>query len=85
MMSMLLLDEVRTLLSHLGTEGDLATVGNEDSLLESGVLDSAAMVELIMRLEDRFGIAIDEDDLVPENFDSIAAITAFLEAVKADR
>ena len=85
MMSMLLLDEVRTLLSHLGTEGDLTTVGNEDSLLESGVLDSAAMVELIMRLEDRFGIAIDEDDLVPENFDSIAAITAFLEAVKADQ
>lgn len=84
-MSTLLLDEVRTLLSRLGTEGDLAGVGDEDSLLEAGVLDSAAMVELILLLEERFGVAIDEDDLVPENFDSIAAIAVFLEAAKADR
>ncbi|MEX0827502.1 MAG: acyl carrier protein [Haliea sp.] len=50
----------------------------QDSLLEAGVIDSMTMVDLIVHLEKRYGISIDEDDMTPENFDSIEAIVAYV-------
>lgn len=52
---------------------------DEESLLEAGVIDSLAMVDLIADLERTFGISVDEDDMTPENFDSVNAIVAYLE------
>ena len=46
----MMLEAIREMLGRLGTEGDVGQIGNEDSLLENGVLDSAAMVELIEQL-----------------------------------
>ena len=51
-----------------------------DSLLEKGVIDSMAMVELIAYVEQTYNISIQEDELMPENFDSLAAIAAFITA-----
>jgi acyl carrier protein len=51
-----------------------------DSLLEKGVIDSMAMVELIAYVEQTYNINIQEDELMPENFDSLAAIAAFIDA-----
>ena len=54
----------------------------EDSshLLEEGVLDSLGVLELVNFLQDEHGIPIDDEELVPENFASIDAIAAFVEA-----
>ncbi len=60
------------------TDGDIE-VGDDDSLLESGVLDSLRMVELLGFIEERFGVSIDDEELVPENFETINAIVALLE------
>jgi acyl carrier protein len=49
------------------------------SLLEAGVLDSTGVLELIEHLESRYGIAIPDEDLVPENFDSIAGVLRYLQ------
>lgn len=56
--------------------------GLEDSsqLLEEGVLDSLGILELVDYLQEELGVSVDDDDLVPENFASIDAITAFAEA-----
>ena len=51
---------------------------DNESLLEAGVIDSMTMVDLIVHLEKRYGINIDEDDMTPENFDSIEAIEAYV-------
>ena len=48
------------------------------SLLEAGIIDSTGAMELVAFLESRFAITIDDRDLVPENLDSIAAISAFV-------
>ena len=69
---------VREILSSVGAHADLATVGDTDSLLGSGVLDSLAMVNLVTALEGRFTIAVHETELVPEHFDTIAAIVALV-------
>jgi acyl carrier protein len=53
-------------------------LGNTTSLLETGILDSLSLLRLVVYIQERFGIPVDDVDLVPENFDSIDAICAYL-------
>jgi acyl carrier protein len=54
-------------------------IGDDDSLLATKMLDSLAVAELVVFLEDRYKVNFDNDDLTPENLDSINAIASFLE------
>jgi acyl carrier protein len=45
---------------------------------ETGLIDSTGVIELVQFLEETFGIAIHDDDMLPENLDCIAAIGAFV-------
>jgi acyl carrier protein len=62
---------------------DVAGIGADDSLLESGALDSVAVMRLVAFLESTYGIAVTDDDLMPENFDTFAAIVEFIERRQA--
>ena len=59
-------------------DATLLPLGNATSLLETGVLDSLGLLRLVVYIQERFGIAVDDVDLVPENFDSVDAICAYL-------
>ena len=48
------------------------------SLLDSGIVDSLGILDLVGFIEEQFGVEAQDDDLVPENFDSIAALTQFV-------
>jgi acyl carrier protein len=50
------------------------------SLLAEGVVDSTGVLDLIMFLEDTFGINVADEDVVPEHFDSVAKLAAYTEA-----
>ena len=69
-----LLDDVKQIVRGLDATGAAASVGDRDSLLAAGVIDSMAMIELITSLESRFRIQMQDEDLTPENFDSFSAI-----------
>ena len=69
---------VRGILSSVGAGGDLAQLQDGESLLAAGIVDSMAMVGLVSALEERFGINISDDELVPEHFDSVQAIVALV-------
>lgn len=56
----------------------LLPLGNETSLLETGILDSLSLLRLVVFIQDRFGVAVDSADLVPEHFDTVDAICAYL-------
>jgi acyl carrier protein len=60
-------------------------LSNETPLLEDGILDSLGLLQLVVFLEERFGIPVDETDLVPENFASVGTICAYLRARKPGR
>lgn len=60
-----------------GEEGKL---GNDDSFMESGIIDSTGILELVRFLEVTFGIRVADEDLIPDNLDSINKIVAFLQA-----
>ena len=53
---------------------------DQDSLLEQGIIDSTGVLELITFLESRYQITIADEELVPENLDSIANLTRFVTA-----
>ena len=53
-------------------------LGDHESFLEHGVIDSIGMMELIALLNHHFSINISDDELIPENLDSIASVCAFL-------
>ena len=53
-------------------------IGENDSLLDRGIIDSTGAMELVSFLESEFAVEISDRDLVPENLDSIAAITSFV-------
>lgn len=58
-------------------EGD--SLKDDTSFLEDGIIDSTGILELVMFLEETYGIKIEDDELVPENMDSLLNIAQFLE------
>ena len=55
-----------------------AAVDDRASLSELGVLDETGALELVMFVEETYGFVVDESDLVPENFDSVANVVAYI-------
>jgi acyl carrier protein len=51
---------------------------NEDSFIEMGLLDSTGVLELIAFLEKKYGVKMEDAEIMPENLDSIHRISVFL-------
>jgi acyl carrier protein len=60
--------------------GKPLSVGPDESLFESGVLDSFALTDMVGALEREFSIRIPDSDLTPRKFDSIARIETYIES-----
>ncbi len=59
-------------------ETDEDGLDNDDSFLEKGIIDSTGVLELVEWLEDTFDITVDDDELIPENLDSVNQLAAFI-------
>jgi len=53
-------------------------LGNDDSFLDQGIIDSTGVLELVEWLEDTFDITVDDDELIPENLDSVNSLADFI-------
>jgi acyl carrier protein len=62
---------------------DRLAIGETESLLDAGLIDSTGVLELVAFLEGEFGLRMADADIVPENLDSIRAIVAYVEAKNA--
>lgn len=58
-------------------EGELK---NDDSFLESRILDSMGVLELVAFLEEQFEVHTEDQEMIPDNLDSIDKLVAFIEA-----
>ena len=59
--------------------GDRDTlIEDDDSFMESGILDSTGILELITFIEDRYDIKLDDDEILPENLDSLNNLETFI-------
>lgn len=58
---------------------DSGDVRDDASLMGEGIVDSTGVLELVMFVEESFGIVVDDEEVLPENFDSVMALTAYVE------
>ena len=50
---------------------------DDDSFLEGGLIDSTGVLELVLFVEETFGIKVEDEELIPDNFDSVNKIVEF--------
>lgn len=70
----------KSFLVQVGT----AELGENDPLLESGIVDSMGILQLVGFIESEFGIEVDDEEIVPDNFETMANIAAFVDSKLAD-
>ena len=64
----------------IGTDFD--SIEDSDSFMEKEIVDSTGVLELTAFIETEFGISIEDDEMVPDNLDSIDFLCKFIESKK---
>jgi len=81
-----LIQELRTFIVDNFLFGDASgrfSFTDDDSFQQRGIVDSTGILELVAHLQNRYGIEIEDADLVPDNLDSIAKMARFVERKRA--
>lgn len=58
---------------------DQSRLPDEESFMQSGAMDSTGILELIMFIEESFGIKVADEEMIPANLDSVHNVTAFVQ------
>ncbi|MEJ5308882.1 MAG: acyl carrier protein [Anaerolineae bacterium] len=57
---------------------DEGKLRNNTSFLEDGIVDSTGILELLLFVEETFGVQVEDDEVTPENFDSVERLTRYI-------
>jgi len=71
-------DKIKTFIIENFLFGNADGLNDDTSFLEEGIIDSTGVLELITYLEEEFSIKVEDEELIPENLDSINKVNAFL-------
>lgn len=58
---------------------DQNALKDADSFLQQGIIDSTGILEVVFFLEEEFGVKVEDEEMVPENLDSVDNLVAFVE------
>ncbi len=73
------MQEIREYIVNNCLFGDAGSLEDEDaSLIQNGIIDSTGVLELIAFLEAKYDIEVDNEEVLPENLDSVNKIVRFL-------
>jgi acyl carrier protein len=77
-------DQVRQfILNNYLFSDDQSKLVDHESLMQSGVLDSTGILELIMFIEETFDVKVADEEMVPANLDSVNNVVAYVERKRA--
>ena len=62
-----------------------APLGDDDSLIQRGVLDSIGLLQIMTHLEQEFGVRVPDDEVLPENFETVRQIEDLIRRLKEKR
>ncbi len=72
-------DEIRKFITENFLFGqDDGGLTDNDSFLEKGIIDSTGVLELVAFVEEKFGVKVEDHELIPENLDSINNLISFV-------
>jgi acyl carrier protein len=72
-------EEIRTFVTDNFLFGQADGLSDDTSFLENGIIDSTSLLELIAFIERTYGIRLDDEELIPDNLDSLRKISLFTE------
>ena len=72
-------EAVRTFIISNFYVANPADLKDDTSLLDSGMVDSTGVLEVIAFLESEFGISVADNEIVPDNLDALGRIVSFIE------
>jgi acyl carrier protein len=67
------------ILEELMTGSAVDAIDHDEDLLGTGVVDSHGLMQLVAFLRERYGVVVPDEELTPANFQTIAAIDAFVQ------
>ena len=70
--------QVRSFITENYLYGQEKHFDDGDSFLEHGIIDSTAVLELVAFLEENYAITVEDDELTPDNLDSVKSVSAYL-------
>lgn len=82
---MSVIDDLRKFLTTSKLVKSKDALNDNESLLEGGIIDSLAILEISTYIQNTYGVEVEDDDLLPENFDSLAAIACYVDRKRAQR
>lgn len=59
------------------------TIGDDESLLRTGVISSLGMMEVVGWVEDTFGVTVDPEEITEQNFDTLSGIVRFVQSKRS--
>ena len=62
---------------------DESELSNDDSFLDKGILDSTGILEIINLIEDDFNVNVEDNEMIPDNLDSVNKIVSYVERKQA--
>lgn len=62
---------------------DTSLIADDQSLMQTGTFDSTGVLELIQFIEETFNIKVPDEDMLPNNFDTVDAIVAYIQRKQA--
>lgn len=71
-------DIARFIVDEVGWEGDPVRLTDDYPLIDSGVLDSIGLLTLVAHLEKKYGIAVEDIEIAPVNFGTLAGIDHYV-------
>jgi acyl carrier protein len=69
----------KVLLTEIAVDLDKKSLDPDEDLLEQGIIDSLGLMKLIAFMEETFGIKIIDEEIIPENFQSLNSMTSLVE------
>ncbi len=71
-------EQVRNFITENFLFGEEKKVADTDSFLENGIIDSTGVLEVVSFVEDTFNIKVKDEEMMPENLDSISNLVNFI-------
>lgn len=72
-------DRVRAFITTNFYVPDTGALSDETSLLDQGIIDSTGVLEVVSFVESEFGVQAKDTEVLPDNFDTIGRIAAFVD------
>lgn len=76
---MSLQEDIRSFIVDNFLFGDAGGLRNDSSFIKEGIVDSTGILQLVAFIQEQYRVVVEDEELIPENLDSVSKVAAFVE------